>query len=243
MKNIIPLIIGCLTLAVFSCQMDKYHSSNLDSEPGRDQTTFSGQVTRLDTGLPIEYASVRIGTFQTSTDIYGRYELELTFDRDDNKNVRTPLIITADNYVDHISAVYITPIPQNKNIQLLWRPAILVNVAFVDHQSNPDRQVFQAIVRDYEGTDNVLYVKVGYIGKESPPIQRMYLEVNLWLVETVDEYTGYYQSGELVRTANPDDAFRFDIDVLIADKSGYSEKRHVRLDPLSQMQPLFPVNW
>lgn len=245
----ILLIFSFLYILSAGCDADKYFSSNLYSTTAKDSTFVEGRVLTRYSNQPIQNAQVYFGYYKSETDHEGKFKLLMLVNQDDNRNLTAPIIIRAQNYIDYYDIAFILPIPQFFEFRIKSRIPILKESALVFNNAEGGIQkVIQALVLDYEGTDNIDSVfsfltfseTYDFFGNVSRPQEE--LEVPFDHMWNVDDTVAFFQSSiferDIVHPRN-----KIDYPIIMIDKSGFKDTVVVSYYFLIPDDPIYPVDW
>ena len=232
-----------ITLFAFlACDTDKYLSSNISTEPDHDKTKVSGSVLRFDTDDPVENAIVQFAYHRGETNAQGYFEIEVAYGQDNDRNSLAPVIIQAEKYIDFYEFEYLLPIPKNYVFTIYWAPPILLENALLFDPEGPPRKILQAIVRDYEGLDNIDRIYGEFTFDKTVIHPEEMVEVPLHLISKIDSITGYFQSDIFSREILHGTGY-INYPIIKTDKSGYADTTRIRYYLFSPDHPIYPVDW
>ena len=225
-----------------SCDTDKYLSSNISTEPDHDKTKVSGTVLRFDTGDPVENAVVQFAYHRGETNTQGYFEIEVEYGQDNDRNSLAPVVIQAEKYIDFYEFEYLLPIPKNYVFTIYWAPPILLRNALLSDPEGPPKKILQAIVRDYEGLDNIDRVYSTFTFEETAIRPEEVLEIPLHFISVEDSLTGFFQSDIFSRGILSGRNY-INYPIIKTDKSGYTDTTRIRLFFWFPDRPIYPVDW
>ena len=181
-KLVLFKLLLILLLMNNGCDTDKYLSSNLSIESDHEKTKVSGTVLRFDTGDPVESALVQFAYHRGETNAQGYFEIEVAYGQDNDRNSLAPVIIQAEKYIDFYEFEYLLPIPKSYGYTIYWAPPILLRNALLSDPEGPPKKILQAIVRDYEGLDNIDRVYSTFTFEETAIRPEEVLEIPLHFI-------------------------------------------------------------
>jgi len=186
MKNSCILILLIFVL-VTGCN-ENFWGYNYEAPPLVKLTRIQGNLSDKFSGKPIHPATVTINGQETKTDENGNYLLNYIIPDEIEQNEQEIgyLNIIAPDYLHYTSSFIILPVENTVNIELEYSvPTVINAVSHVD--------TTQAIVRDYQGTIDIVYVSVTF--------QRFNTEIGDWerkeyemsKISNINEISAYYQ--------------------------------------------------
>ena len=180
------IIIFILVMIVASCN-ENFWGYNYDAPPLAKLTRIQGNLIDKYSGNPVHPATVIVNGQETETDANGNYLMNYIIPDEIEPNQQEVgyLTIIAPDYIQYNSTFIIYPVHNNMDIELEYSPPIILDA--VSH-GDPT----QAIIRDYQGTEDISFVSVTFLQDTGNGIPfRNEIEMNK--VINLDMHTAYYQ--------------------------------------------------
>ena len=203
MKN---AVLSILFIIIFIAGCDeKFLGYNYEAPALIKATRIQGNLSDKYSNKPIHPATININGQETMTDENGYYLLNYIVpdDIDPNQQEIGYISITAPDYLHYNSTLIIYPIENILNIELEYAPPIIISAI-----SQGDTT--QAIVKDYQGVEDINYVSVTFLEDTGFGIW-VRKEFEMTKMSNIDINTAYYEFiawEELINVSNISDWFR-----------------------------------
>lgn len=152
-----------LGFIIFSCDTEKYFYSSLEyTQDATDSSLVRGVITRKDNERPVKWAHIRIGYYQTVSDSFGGFRLNIPITPDDNRNMISPIVVSAYNFEKFSSFIYLTPTDMQRDITLIFAAPIIFDAYYTIVVKGPNLNTYRffATVKDFQGASDVTEVTV-----------------------------------------------------------------------------------
>lgn len=233
------LFIYSIILITLGCDSDKYLLSNLNTHKNMDSTKVVGRVLRNDNYRPIRNASIQVGYLTTYTNNYGSFELSIPLNRDDERNLPSPIIASASKYTEYYGIFYPSHLVQEFDILLTWRPPTSVRASLL---ISGNIYIVQALVRDFEGAADIDNVACSiYMRDNSENTAKNHI-IPMPLQFSTDTITAFYQSNSFSGQLFPGGG-KIHYAIIASDKNGYVDTLHYAYLQDFPDQPIYPVEW
>jgi hypothetical protein len=225
MRNI-ALSIVLLLIFITSCD-NNFWGYNYDAPALINITRIQGNLSDKFSDKPIHPANVIVNGQETWTDENGNYLLNYIIpdDVEPNQQEIGNLSIIAPDYLHFNTTFIIYPVENIINFKLEYAPPIIINA--VSHGDTT-----QAIIKDYQGVEDINYVSVTFNIYIDEVWQRK--EFNLMEMSHINNISVYYQfiAGEhIVDLSNMSDWFR----ITAKDKSDNVHRMDFTINPDSTL--------
>jgi hypothetical protein len=145
------LLLSLLTL--INCDTDRFLGYNYEAESLVESAPISGRVTNIFTSAPVTSATIKIGSYETLTDINGGYLLVYSLGTDEERDRPIPVTVSAPNYFSKSLETIIYPQALELNFSLEYAAPIIESAVITPRDIltvNCDATVF-----DYQGVDDI----------------------------------------------------------------------------------------
>jgi len=147
------------TLALLSVFIgcEKYVGYSFESQPLANRTTIFGTVINYYTGEPVVSARVRVGIYEISTNIAGKFNVIYFTGKDEERDKPVFFSITAPDFYPYQEDIIIYPVQNEINVELFYASPIINRHYIGWHQSGSGETyyVVQAEIIDYQGIETI----------------------------------------------------------------------------------------
>lgn len=179
-----------ILILIPACDWDKYFGYDHTAQELIKSTRISGKITNFYTEEPVFYARIRFGAQDALTDVFGQYYIDYLLSGDEERNKEVEFEIKAENYFPLTAKTLLKPTGNMFNYQLRYAAPIIKQTARVEIGGEDGEIIFQAIVMDYQGNDNIKRVWVTYYYTS----QSDSAQAELGRIHSASANTGYYQA-------------------------------------------------
>ena len=144
-----------ILIMYISCDTDRYLGYDIEGQELAETAIITGKITNLYDGMPVYQAKVKIGILETLTDHQGDYQIPYILSDDENRNKPVLISISKENYFQFKDSTLIVPAPMSLNFSLRYAAPMITAIARRTHPTNQFQVVCQAIIRDYQGVNNI----------------------------------------------------------------------------------------
>ncbi|MBN2366124.1 MAG: hypothetical protein JXL67_08140 [Calditrichaeota bacterium] len=236
---ILSTVVLLVLMGLWGCE--EYITSKIDTNLNDLNIVVSGKVTNEFTGEPVNDAMVQFDYMNTMTNDSGNYALLYTLGTDENRNKPVIFKVTASQYFPFEKEFIVYPMDNRINVSLTYAAPIVKDASIFLHKF-PDYEpaliVIQTLVFDYQGARDI----------DSVNAVLTYRNTDNGSVKTVSQPMIYIQDGSFNSAYYQLTAFpvsqnvwelRFNFNLKVIDKSGYSIFYEHAYRPIPGDSPLF----
>ncbi len=175
---------------LLGCDSDTYLGYNYDAERRAKTASFSGKIINKFTSLPVSSATISIDDQKGFTNLTGNYQISYVLSDDAEFGKMVPFTVTATNFFTFDTTIEVFPGPLEFDFLLEYAAPIIENTVLVIVENEA---VCQAIVKDYQGADDIVSAIAQFNYIDSNGLIATRLNMTLDNIKTPAAMTNYYQ--------------------------------------------------
>jgi hypothetical protein len=225
------------SLVFFNC--DNFWGYDYDADPIPNSATINGKITNLFTGEPVYDAKVQVGGQSARTNANGEYSLEYQYQSDEDRNKPVQITVSATNYFSYSTSVIIFPQNNFFDATLEYAAPLISKAVLVDYYENDSTYVCQALVKDYQGADEISSVLASFLYWNTTTRTIQPDEVEMTFDHSISANEEYFQTIYQPLTEYQDLIFLERASIVVTDSSGYHNS--IIVNSTTPDSLLFPV--
>ncbi len=228
-------LIGLL-LVLTGCDNDRFWGYNYTAQTLAKTLQIEGKVTDIFSGRGVAGASVTFDNSQTATDSLGNFLLQYILSADADQGRPVNFTVQAENYHTYHTDIVVFPGKIELNVSLEYGAPIIEDQAIVVSEG-----VCQALIRDYQGQQNLVGVTVRLHYRNAQNGQ-IYKTADLEMAYRGDHAPNVYRYQAVIPNDYPVTQFGDLIKVTAKDADGFSDEVSHNSSPRNPDTLLFPVS-
>jgi hypothetical protein len=205
---------------VFS-NCDNFWGYDYNADPIPNSATVNGKITNLFTGEPVYDAKIQVGAQSTRTNGDGEYSLEYQYVSDEDRNEPVQITVSAKNYFSYSTLVIIYPQHNFFDAALEYAAPLISKAVLVDYFGNDSTYVCQALVKDYQGADEISSVIASFQYWRNSTNTGESDDKTMSYHHSLSDTEAYYQIIYHPFTEIQDLSFLGLVSIVVMDSSGY----------------------
>lgn len=227
------------SLILFNC--DNFWGYDYDADPIPNSAPISGKITNLFTNEPVYDAKVQAGSQSTHTNENGEFLLHYSYMSDEERNKPVHVTVTAANYFSYSRTIIIFPQDNVFNAALEYAAPLISKAVLVDYFGDGDTFVCQALVKDYQGAEEIASVLGSFLYWNTDTNMAQVDDVAISFDHTFSDLEAYYQLIYHPITEYENLSFLQRVSIVVTDSSGYHGS--IVISSTSTDSLLFPVQF